>query len=80
MWENRNKKGSALMIIIGGSYEPNKESSIVKKLAKLMKTELTINGYLIATETLEEMKEFLENNIPIVEPFRKVKNDCIFGF
>lgn len=68
------------MIIIGGSYEPNKESSIVKKLAKLMKTELTINGYLIATETLEKMKEFLENNIPIVEPFRKVKNDCIFGF
>lgn len=73
MWENRNKKGSALMIIIGGSYEPNKESSIVKKLAKLMKTELTING-------TEEINDFLENNIPIVEPFRKVKNDCIFGF
>lgn len=61
------------MIIIGGSYEPNKESSIVKKLAKLMKTELTING-------TEEINDFLENNIPIVEPFRKVKNDCIFGF
>lgn len=52
MWENRNKKGSALMIIIGGSYEPNKESSIVKKLAKLMKTELTIN-----LELIEKVKE-----------------------
>lgn len=40
------------MIIIGGSYEPNKESSIVKKLAKLMKTELTIN-----LELIEKVKE-----------------------
>ena len=30
------------------------------------------HGYLIATETLAELKEILENNIPVVKPFREV--------
>lgn len=45
------------MNIIGGSYEPNKESSIVRKLSKIMNAELTVNGTKEINDFLEHKKQ-----------------------